>query len=125
MCFIVKKWIIAVSLFHYIGIICRYSIEKYGGGGDGTKKRPLSAPLFVATGPDDELFVRDFDTKIKRLVVFTSGAQELIYSHCVEWAVVFKNITGIALGTKVLYVADSSSHCIGKLQKLMGVNVCN
>ena len=69
----------------------------------------------MAKGPDDELLVRDFDTK--RLLVFTSGAQKFKYSYCFEWKGVFKNITGIAVGLKLLYVADCFLHCIGKLQK--------
>ena len=90
-------------------------LEKYDSEVDGeTKEKPLSAPLFVAKGPNDKLFVRDFDTK--RLLVFTSGAQKFKYSYCFEWKGMFENITGIAVGSKLLYVANCSLHCIGRLQ---------
>ena len=102
-----------------IGIICRYVIRGHGGN-DGTAEKPLIAPMFVARGPNDEVFVRDDYTQ--RLVVYTPTANKLEYSHYLGDKDMFANITGIAVGKECLYVADSGLHRILKLELKNGRN---
>ena len=79
---------------------------------------PLIKPLFLAKGPSDELFVRDYDKH--RLVVFSNDSDKLEYSRymCGEGNGYgkFKDITGIAASKDHLYVADCQLNSIQKLK---------
>ena len=90
-----------------------YPIDKYGPTPTDPKERPLGAPLFLAKGPNDELFVRDNYTQ--RLVVFNHQGDKLKSSRCIDCNCT-GYITGIAVGTEYLYVADGSLDCIHKLR---------
>ena len=79
-------------------------------------------PLFLAKGPNDKLFVRDYSTQ--RLVVFNNdGSNKLKYSSYFagkgNGRGFFQDITGIAASRDYLYVADSELSYIQKL-KLSG-----
>lgn len=104
----------------HIGISCIYSIDGYGATtGSAAKQTPLTRPLFLAKGPSDELFVRDYSTQ--RLVVFNyvDSSDKLEYSHYFagkgNGGGYFQDITGIAASNKYLYIADSELCYIQKL----------
>ena len=78
----------------------------------------MIAPIFLAKGPNDEIFVRDDSSQ--RLVVFDHQGDKLKYSRCIDGYNRFQDITGIAVGTEYLYVADRMLDCIRKLHLKTG-----
>ena len=97
-----------------------YNINGYGStsGSSSAEQKPLIRPLFLAKGPSDELFVRDYSTQ--RLVVFNNvKSDKLEYSHYFagkgNGGGYFQDITGIAASSDHLYVADSELDYIQKL----------
>ena len=97
-----------------------YTIDKYGP--TPGKERSLKAPWFLAKGPNDEIFVRDDSSQ--QLVVFDHQGDKLKYSRCIDGNCSgyrrFQDITGIAVGTEYLYVADRMLDCIRKLNLKTG-----
>lgn len=93
-----------LNLYYVVRIF--YTVDKYGPS--PTKERPLKGPLFLGKGPNDEIFVRDDATQ--RLVVYHHRGDKLEYSRCIDGNCSgyrrFQDITGIAVGTEYLYVAD-------------------
>ena len=94
-----------------------YHIDEYGGS-FWSKPCPLTRPLFLAKGPNDEIYVRD-DEK-NRLVTFKKNDDgKLEYSTYFagegNGQGYFKNITGIAASKDYLYVADCYLDYIQKL----------
>ena len=91
-------------------------------GSSPAEERPLIEPMFLAKGPNDEIFVRDDSTQ--RLVVFDHQGDKLKYSCCIAGNCSgynrFQDITGIAVGTEYLYVADHMLDCIRKLHLKTG-----
>ena len=106
----------------HIGVSYKYEINGYGGTSSSSTSTEfcyLKAPLFLAKGPNDEVFVRDYSTQ--RLVVFVDdGSDRLKYSHYLagkgKGSGFFQDITGIAASTNCLYVADSELSYIQKLK---------
>ena len=109
----------------YIGVSYIYKINGYNGGNSNSTSSTypefcyLKAPLFLAKGPHNELFVRDYSTQ--RLVVFVDdGSDQLKYSRHFagkgKGSGLFQDITGIAASTDYLYVADSELSYIQKLK---------
>ena len=104
------------------GVSFIYDINGYGEGSTGQQPKdqtnPLIKPLFLAKGPSDELYVRDYGKH--RLVVFSNNGYKLEYSRhmCSEGNGYgkFKDITGIAASRDYLYVADCQLDSIQKLK---------
>ena len=99
-----------------------YDIDGYGNSSTehrpNDQKNPLIKPFFLAKGPNDELFVRDYATH--RLVVFSNDGDRLEYSRYIcgrgNGYGTFQDITGIAASKDYLYVADCYLDSVQKLK---------
>ena len=99
-----------------------YDINGYGNSSTGhqrnDQKNPLIKPCFLAKGPNDELFVRDYATQ--RLVVFSNDGDRLEYSRYMcgrgNGYGTFQDIIGIAASKDHLYVADCYLDSVQKLK---------
>ena len=99
-----------------------YDIDGYGNSSTGDQpndqKNPLIKPFFLAKGPKDELFVRDYATQ--RLVVFSNDGDKLEYSRYMcgkgNGCGTFQDISGIVASKDYLYVADCQLDSVQKLK---------